>query len=97
MLPSPILQIAALPAEVLVQRIGAQHRAGGDLIPFAQRGPALHVNVRLQPGLGADGHILLHDGELAHHHSRADRGIGMNARGGRDLSGGIERHRRVSR
>ena len=45
-------EIAAGAVEVLVERIGAEHRAGADLVARAERGPALDVDVGIEHAVG---------------------------------------------
>ena len=75
-------QIAALAGEVLVERIGPQHRTGRDLVALAEGGPALHENVRFQAAERSDHHVLFDDRELADAGLRPDARLRMNARGG---------------
>ena len=58
-------QIAAFAVEILVQRIGAQHGAGRNLVAVAERGPAFHEDVGFEQAIGADGDILFDDAEFA--------------------------------
>src|SRR5213594_693378 len=53
------LQEASLAREGFVQWVGAQAGSSGDGVPRAQRGPALDVNIGLEPRRFADGDILL--------------------------------------
>src|SRR5260221_1435683 len=73
-------QVAALTREVLVERIGPQHGAGGNGIPLAHRRPALHVDVRFEQAILPDGHVGFNHAELPDAAAGANRGVGMYTR-----------------
>lgn len=85
----PDLQVTSFALEILIERIGAEHRAGRDRVRITHRGPALDVDVRLQPAPLAQHHVALHHTELADAAPRSDGGRFVNSRGGRDFTHGI--------
>ena len=88
-------QVAALAGEVLVQRIGPEHRAGRNLVALAERGPALHVDVRLDAAMRSDHDIFFDDRKLTDLHLRPDARLRMNARRCGHRGGGINWHKFV--
>src|SRR5580692_1805191 len=89
-------QIAAISLEVLVQGIRAQNSPSRDLVALAQRRPALHINVRLQPAAGADRYIFFDYRILADRNFRSHIGQRMHARCCCYSSRRINRHKFVS-
>ena len=85
-------QIATLSSKPLVQRIGAQHRAGRDFIAFTQSGPSFDVDIRLEHAALADDNVRIDHAKLADYASRAGMRIRMHARTRRYLSGGVDGH-----
>src|SRR5580658_4094844 len=88
-------KVAAFGLEILVERIAAEYRAGGDFVVLAEGGPALDEDVRFQQAPGADRDVLLHHAVLANAHAGRDDGLGVDAGGGGDGGGGIDGHGRV--
>ena len=85
-------QIAALPREVLVQRIGAEHGPGGDLVACAHAGPPLHVHVCVQQAPRSQHHILFHHAEFADPALGADDRVRVNARCGSHVGRRVNGH-----
>src|SRR5712671_1730072 len=88
-------KIAALASEVLVERIGAEHGSGRDLVALAQRGPALHINIWLQPALRTDHNIFFDNHILPDHRLWSDLRTRVHARSRRHDSGRIDGHKFV--
>ena len=85
-------EIAARAVEVFVERVGAEHRAGADLVARAEGGPALDIDVGIEHAVGADDHFGLNDTEFADSHAGADDGIGRDDGGGGDHRRWIDGH-----
>src|SRR5579872_1351074 len=88
-------EITALPGEVLVERIGAQHGAGRNFVAVAERRPALHINIWLQQTVRANARIRLNHTEFANNRLGSDNRVGVHTGGRRDSSGGIDGHSSV--
>src|ERR1035438_2979188 len=82
-------QIAAGAVKVLVERVGAEHRARADLVPLAEGGPALDINVGIEHATGAQNYVPLDHAVFADSHPWADDSVG------RDDGGGGNRGRRI--
>src|SRR5271157_67350 len=89
-------QVAARAGEVLVQRIGAEHRAGGDFVAVSQGGPAFDVHVGFEQAAGADEDVAFDDTEFADPDAGPDRGFGMDPGGVGDHGRWIDGHEFVS-
>src|SRR4051812_8815679 len=85
-------EVAALAGEALVERVGAEDGAGGDLVPLAQGRPALDVDVRFQHAVGADDDVALDDAEVGDADARSDDCVGVHAGRRGDRCGGVDCH-----
>src|SRR6185312_324951 len=86
------LKVAAFAHEILIERIGAKRGARGNLITIAERSPALHEYVWLEHAPGTDRYIVLDDAEFSNARARADHGVRMHSRRGRNDRRRVGRH-----
>src|ERR1700744_3532562 len=85
-------QIGAVAFEILVERIRAQHGAGGDFVALAECSPALYENVGFEKAVRADFNIRLDHAEFADAGSGADAGAWIDSSSGRNSGGGVDGH-----
>ena len=90
------VQVTPLAGEALVERIGAQGAAQGNLVCLAQRRPTLDVNIGLQDTTRPDDDIRLDDAKVADDGLRANHRAGVDARRRCDGGGRINGHNFVS-
>lgn len=67
--------------EALVQRVRTERGARGDFVTVAEGGPALHIDVRFQEAIRADGDIAFNDAVFADLRPGANYRLRMHARG----------------
>ena len=92
----PDAKIAALARKGLVERIGAKHGSGGNLIPLSERCPALHIHIRLQTGVVPNKYILFDDAEIGDDNAGANMSFRVHASSRRNDCGRISGHKFVS-